>query len=172
MAAGETGYWSCLGNGSTRGIPHNDPDFHITTTRQRRHRALWEHKDGTVYIVFTKSAYCNSGHCPTRDVTDPGALTLLTFQIGVDPVRETTIHSGNHDNAVGIRREGNAIYVWAISEGDLYEYISPDEGRSWERTLIRSGAGRAHGQINVPGDRSARVMFQSSGSVWLYERRF
>ena len=169
----------------TQGIVHDDPDFQLTSTRQREFRGIWEHDDGTVYVAFSKSMWCNSGYCPTRDVTHPGALMLLTFRTGEGSVDQTMINPESHFRVAGVRREGNNIYVWAVTDKEkraspittsprtFYEYVSTDAGETWAREVISTQVDRIHAETDTPDAFSARVVFKrGSNSVFMYERTF
>lgn len=82
------------------GILHFDEAYRITDTRQGEKRHMWIDPDGTIYVTFYKSKWCDSGFCPDPDTkisTNPGALMLLTFELGdsTGDIVETTLARTN-----------------------------------------------------------------------------
>ncbi len=130
---------SCEGDLS-RGILHHDPDFRITTTRQKEFRAIDEGPDGTIYIAFTRSE---------SHASPPGGLSLLKFRLG-GTVEESLVNEDRHTNIAGIRRHGSSLYLWAQTfDGRIFEYTSPNDGASWQRArILERDCGRMHGNAN------------------------
>ena len=159
-----------------QGIRHNDPAFRVTRTRQRSHRAIWAHDDGTVYIAFERSQWCDSGEdCPKRNATQPGALGLLRFRLG-GPVEERLVDPAPHSYTAGVRKSGDSLFVWSKSDRDqmVYEYRSDDEGVTWSRTAIARGY-RLHGATRIPCLDSIRLAISAGGNplkVYHYRRTF
>src|SRR5690606_12496717 len=149
-----------------KGIVHNDPDFAITSVRQREHRKLWAADDGYIYVAYAKSTWCDSGICPTSSVTDPGALRLLRFKLG-GRVEEVTVSKEAHYYIGGVREEAGSLYVWAGTTipWRVYEYVSHDGARTWSRTALHEGAcNRLHGQTRIQRlESSVRMAFTCSG---------
>jgi hypothetical protein len=158
------------------GIRHDDPAFRVTRTRQRGHRAIWADDDGTVYIAFERSEWCDSGDdCQTRSATRPGALALLRFRLG-GPVEEGLVDPAPHSYTTGVRKAGGSLYVWSKNDRDqmVYEYRSDDEGATWSRKIILRGY-RMHGTTRIPGLDAMRLVISANGGaqrVHLYRRSF
>jgi hypothetical protein len=150
--------------GPEDGIAYDDPAFQVSRTRQKAHRAIWAHDDGTVYIAYERSNWCDTGGtCDKRDVENPGALMMLTFKPN-GPVREVTVDRSPHWYTAGIRKAGSSIYVWSSSKQDgiVYEYRSDDEGETWSKTPIGRG-GRVHAATRIPCLDSIRLVFTATG---------
>lgn len=155
----------------TKGILHDDPAFAITTTtRQREHRAIWEGRDGTIYVAFSQSM---------TNGAQPGALMMLAFTLG-GPVTEYLVNENSHLRIGGIRKERSTIYIWAIDQthNEAFEYTSSDGGYTWSRSLIiGDNCQRIHGSANIPGLQSVRMAIQCNpvpgeSEVYYYRRTF
>jgi hypothetical protein len=165
------------------GIVHDDPDFMLTTTRQREHRVTWAEPNGDIYVAFSKSMYCDSGICLTKRVSDPGALMLVTFNLnepesGIDEIVVNA--ESEHFRVAGVRKAGDALYIWVNTRDPnaFYEYVSYDDGSTWERNRPQLGSdcgNRIAGDYFVPHQNVASFLIQCGGTgqdgLWLYERR-
>ncbi|MFT4309551.1 MAG: discoidin domain-containing protein [Candidatus Woesearchaeota archaeon] len=165
------------------GIVHDDPDFMLTPTRQREHRVTWAEPDGDIYVAFSKSMYCDSGVCLTKNVTNPGALMLVKFNINEpdEDIEEIMVNADSeHFRVAGVRKAGDVLYIWVNTWNPtmaFYEYISYDDGITWERNrpAIGSGCGnRVAGNYFIPHQNVASFLIQCGGTgergLWLYER--
>ena len=165
------------------GIVHDDPDFMLTTTRQREHRVTWAEPNGDIYVAFSKSMYCDSGICLSKNVNDPGALMLVKFNI-FEPdegIEEIVVNAeSEHFRVAGVRKAGDALYIWVNTWNPIafYEYISYDDGLTWERNRPQIGSNcgnRVAGNYFIPHQNVASFLIQCGGTgqygLWLYERR-
>lgn len=170
----------CYSN-TRAGIVHNDPAYRLTTTRQGEHRKIWVHEDGTVYIVFVNSSWCDSGVCNQVKSTakHPGALKLLKFKLGKTPITETTVHANQHFNIGGIRKHKDDLYIWAHDKekNRIYEYLSVDNGKSWKprKLVMNKTCWRLHGSTDNSFLLSVQMVFacnfsKSERSIYYYER--
>jgi hypothetical protein len=159
----------------SHGIAMNDPAFQLTSTRQRDKRAAWyDDETDTIYLAFAKSVWCNSGVCLTQNVTDPGALMLLRFQLGSGPLDQRKVWSGDYTHIPAIHRTPDGrIYLYAASGGLAYEHVSDDDGASWSRTAIEM-MGRVHGHATLPCAPAtvATAGATSNGPFYVFNRTF
>lgn len=183
----------CRGE-TTEGIKFNQDDFRISTMRQREHRQLWADPDGTIYITFLKSDYCDSGTCTNgASVTDPGQLMLLKFKLG-DSIHDVIINEVWNERHLwlgAIRKHDDELYIWANEQGDagseswdMYEYVSTDDGETWRRTqlntAVTAGCARMHGETYNPRlKNSVRLIWSCSSykknntdEIFYYRRSF
>ena len=174
-------YGSVIADG---GIVHDDPDFILTPTRQREHRVMWAEPNGDIYVTFTKSTWCDEGICLERDVTDPGALMLVRFNLNrpEDGITETIVNNDpdrSHFRVAGIRKADDALYIWVTtrSPSRFFEYVSYDDGETWSSTQpINGSCGRIGGDYFVPHQNVANFILEcrvdSTRGAWIYQRRF
>lgn len=162
--------------GSRGGIAYNDDDFMVTDTRQRQHRKLWVDSEGNVKLGFIKSTWCDSGICTTRDVTNPGAVMLLEFNLNDadrSSVKETMVHPEKNYFFGSMQPGDGGLYFYAINQDTNYyatEYFYKD-GETTVNPIKRCI--RLQGEMFVVNQNIIRVLLECSGderSVWLYER--
>jgi hypothetical protein len=160
---------------ATHGIAFNDPAFIVSGTRQREHRGLWyDTATDTVYLVFTKSKWCDSGICLVKNVTDPGALMLLRFSLGTGQVDETLVDrgGGNYTHISALRKGADGVLYLYASDGNFFEHLSLDGGTTWEpRTRIEFSR-RFHGVPRLPCSPSTMLNAGASvnGPLYLHRR--
>lgn len=157
----------------SHGIAMDDPAFQLTSTRQRDKRAAWyDAETDTIYLAFAKSTWCSRGVCIEPNVTSPGALMLLRFQLGSGGVFERKVADGDYTHIPAIHRAPDGrIYLYAASGGLAYEHVSDDDGASWSRTEIEM-MGRVHGHASLPCAPSTIVTAgaTSNGPFYLFTR--
>jgi hypothetical protein len=179
--------FQCVGgsychDASNVGILHNDEAYRITSLRQKEHRAMWVDESGSIYVALERSNWCDTPitPCYSQSASSPDALVFLRFQLGTGTIAQTTVNGSRHTFIGGIRKDGKTgkLYIWALrNDGTPIEYVSSDNGATWDSGTNIGGpgftAGRMQGQTDTWWRDAALIALQGSDNgVYLYRRSF